>query len=126
MFLNDSGAVAGILSTLLAGNDEQVLIAYQLAFDLQDRATQAFLSEIRNLLPQPSGTKTSAMEEVDEDQSTKQSTQIPTERISQIHAILNGQTTIALQVDFLYRHNHTDTSVLKNIKVFIVVQTELS
>ncbi|GLC33568.1 hypothetical protein PLESTF_001799400 [Pleodorina starrii] len=37
-------------------------------------------------------------------------------KLSKLRDILSGKTPIALHLDFLYRHNHADLQVLKNIK----------
>lgn len=60
MFLGDYQEVANILKNLIGSdsNEEEQLIAYQIAFDLQDRAPQSFLTELRSLLPQPRPTTT--------------------------------------------------------------------
>lgn len=57
IFLNDAESAAQILEKLSRGSSDEVLIAYQIAFDLYESATQHFLSRvqecIRGVLPVP-------------------------------------------------------------------------
>lgn len=50
IFLDDAQAVAEILEKLIKGNDESVLMAYQIGFDLYESATQQFLLRIQSAL----------------------------------------------------------------------------
>jgi 26S proteasome regulatory subunit N2 len=119
-FLNDYKSVAGILRNLIAQGNDQLLVAYQLAFDLQDRAPQSFIAEVRSLLPQPKEAteRKMDMEDVDEDSADKAGSDDSdlNEKLRNLHSILSGQVSISLYVDFLYRHNNTDMTILKNIK----------
>lgn len=38
------------------------------------------------------------------------------QKIEKLKTILSGETTINLYLDFLFRNNHTDLLILKNIK----------
>ncbi|KAL5998534.1 26S proteasome non-ATPase regulatory subunit 1 A [Asimina triloba] len=54
MFLDDPKSVASILASLLqADNKDEVLLAFQIAFDLVENEHQAFLLSVRDLLPEP-------------------------------------------------------------------------
>jgi len=46
IFLDDTDTVAGILETLSQGTKDDILMAYQIAFDLYESATQQFLNNI--------------------------------------------------------------------------------
>jgi 26S proteasome regulatory subunit N2 len=48
IFLDDAEVVAGILETLSQGAPEDVLMAYQIAFDLYESATQQFVNKVLN------------------------------------------------------------------------------
>merc|ERR1711953_317908 len=48
IFLDDPVVVAEILETLSQGSSEDVLMAYQLAFDLYESATQQFVNKVLN------------------------------------------------------------------------------
>jgi hypothetical protein len=41
-------------------------------------------------------------------------------RLEKLKGILSGRTPTGLYLDFLYRHNHADLQILKNIKVSLV------
>jgi len=50
IFLDDPQAVADILEKLVKGDEENVLMAYQIGFDLYESATQQFLQRIQSAL----------------------------------------------------------------------------
>ncbi|XP_076096035.1 26S proteasome non-ATPase regulatory subunit 1-like isoform X2 [Mytilus galloprovincialis] len=50
IFLDDPQSVADILERLIKGTEENLLMAYQIAFDLYDSATQQFLLRVTNSL----------------------------------------------------------------------------
>ncbi|CAG2241659.1 PSMD1 [Mytilus edulis] len=50
IFLDDPQSVADILERLIKGTEENLLMAYQIAFDLYDSATQQFLQRVTNSL----------------------------------------------------------------------------
>eukprot|EP00761_Pharyngomonas_kirbyi_P003393 gb/GECH01003397.1/.p1 GENE.gb/GECH01003397.1/~~gb/GECH01003397.1/.p1 ORF type:complete len:957 (+),score=273.86 gb/GECH01003397.1/:1-2871(+) len=99
--LNDTSEAAKILNDLLQGNKEQTLIAFQAAFDLCDTAPQHFLRSVRENLP-----SNSTGEEEDNSEST----------IDTLKEVLTGRPLIEQNLDFLYRKNHADLLILKNIK----------
>ncbi|KAG0240325.1 proteasome regulatory particle base subunit [Actinomortierella wolfii] len=78
------------------GKEDDVLMAYQLAFDLESNATQKFRNKVANALPT---TDSNAQEKYD-----------------RIRSILSGKETIKLHLEFLYRNNKTDMLILKNTK----------
>ena len=55
IFLNDAESTAQVLEKLSRGEEEEVLTAYQIAFDLYESATQQFLGRVqecfRGVLP---------------------------------------------------------------------------
>jgi len=51
MFLDESAGVAAILDKLLACDKNDVLLAYQFAFDLFENEYQKFLLNLKDLLP---------------------------------------------------------------------------
>ena len=61
IFLDDPLAVADILDKLIHGDQDSTLMAYQIAFDLYESATQQFLARVLQALkptspaPPPSG-----------------------------------------------------------------------
>ncbi|CAO3682175.1 unnamed protein product [Umbelopsis ramanniana] len=109
--LNDPAACAHMLETLVAKNtDESLLMAYQIAFDLEDSATQDFLLKIIQDLP---ATKKTEANEMDTDDAPSDPNN---DSFSKIKTILSGEETIKLYLEFLYRKNHTDLLILKNTK----------
>lgn len=135
VLLKDVSTVANILNRLLCSGkdnaqdlssdktDDMLLIAYQLAFDLIDRAPQSFLVNVRQELPKP---VTKKIESTSEEKSTSAEATSSSEsstvedqynnRLENLHAILNGQLTTSLAVDFLYHHNHADMKIMQNIR----------
>ncbi|KAI9285712.1 armadillo-type protein [Umbelopsis sp. AD052] len=109
--LNDPAACSNMLETLVAKNtDESLLMAYQIAFDLEDSATQDFLQKVIQDLP---ATKKTDANEMDTDDAPADPNN---DSFSKIKTILSGEETIKLYLEFLYRKNHTDLLILKNTK----------
>ena len=115
----------GGASSAAANTDrDPLLIAYQIAFDLAESATQEFLETIRAQLQkssqgygnaQTSEEKTAVAEDEDmnlgeDEESTVDSC------ITRVRSILLGEESIQLYLDFLQRSNHADLSILKTIK----------
>eukprot|EP01114_Cavostelium_apophysatum_P007838 TRINITY_DN2003_c0_g1_i1.p1 TRINITY_DN2003_c0_g1~~TRINITY_DN2003_c0_g1_i1.p1 ORF type:complete len:963 (-),score=285.53 TRINITY_DN2003_c0_g1_i1:59-2947(-) len=130
IFLDDSKAVADILTTLLqSGKDDDTLVAYQIAFDLVNNGTQQFLSNVLAVLPKGSGSTSEnndqmpPLESMDVDKSAAtpaapaQSTE--SDRFGKLRSIISGETTISKNLDFLFRNNNTDLLILKNIKTAV-------
>ncbi|KAG0749056.1 hypothetical protein G6F57_002499 [Rhizopus arrhizus] len=106
--LNDSSSCAEMLKSLVEKNNE--LMAYQISFDLEENATQEFLSKVSNGLPSEP-----AVEEPKEDAMEVEQPQVDTP-FKKIKSILSGKESIRLHLEFLYRNNHTDLLILKNTK----------
>ncbi|KAG0222249.1 armadillo-type protein [Mortierella sp. GBAus27b] len=96
--LGDFQASADLLQTLVnSGSQPDLLMAYQLAFDLENNATQKYLTKVTNALPtEPS--------------------EAAAPKFQKVKSILSGKETIKLQLEFLCRNNHTDMLILKNSK----------
>ena len=125
---------------------KSLAIAYQIAFDLYDNSTQGFLKKVREELPQPPAPATQNGDNLEEDQgeNPKETDQLlqsstngeapssskddsPSEKnepmsqeaqkaFESIGTILQGTKTIELDLEFLYRNNHTDMAILNKIK----------
>ncbi|MEQ2167621.1 26S proteasome non-ATPase regulatory subunit 1, partial [Goodea atripinnis] len=101
IFLDDPQAVSDILEKLV--KEDNLLMAYQICFDLYESASQQFLSSvIQNLhtvgtpIPAvPGSTNTGTVPTADKD---------------------SGEMTIELHLQFLIRNNNTDLMILKNTK----------
>lgn len=103
IFLEDHVALSATLKKLAeSGKEEQVLLAYQIAFELCDNSTQQFLALVRNAIPAPT---------VEVNDTTS-----PASRLATLRRILTGQPTIELYLQFLYRNNRSDLNILKTIK----------
>lgn len=106
IFLEDHAALATTLQKLVeTGNEDNTLLAYQIAFELVDNATQNFLALVRNSIP-----ASAAATEASADPTSVVS------RMATLRHILTGQPTIELFLQFLYRNNHSDLNILKAIK----------
>jgi len=115
-FLDDANQTASILKKLVSINlgrvdkdDTNALIAYQIAFDLQDRAPQHFLKSIIEQLA--SSVDSSKVDNATTDDSTTYEA-----RVNKLLNILSGKATISLHVDTLNRQNRADIQILNNIK----------
>lgn len=114
---------------------DDVLLAYQIAFDLYENENQAFLLNVRNRLtsPTPLPSNTDSVTASQDDQTTSVDTGTepagdvqmsdgtatpngsahtvdPNEvahadRLAKIKGILSGETSIQLTLQFLYSHN---------------------
>ncbi|KAK3812920.1 MAG: armadillo-type protein [Benniella sp.] len=100
--LGDHQASAELLQTLVnSGAQPDLLMAYQLAFDLESNATQKYLTKVNNALPTEAPDSPAAP------------------KFQKVKSILSGKETIKLQLEFLCRNNHTDMLILKNSKTVL-------
>lgn len=96
VFLCDAEGAAVILAELLA--DGNLPLAYQIAFDLYENATQLLIGNIKSKLASSSAVS------------------IETAGYEKVCSILVGDITVALYVEFLSRNNHADILILKGTK----------
>lgn len=111
VYLNDPALASHLLATLLSLSapststttvtDENILTAYQIAFDLAETATQEFLEVVRATLK---GVETAEAAPADSPRA-------------RVISILSGEESIKLYLEFLYRNNHADLLILKGTKV---------
>eukprot|EP00742_Colponemidia_sp_Colp-10_P001792 GILJ01001916.1.p1 GENE.GILJ01001916.1~~GILJ01001916.1.p1 ORF type:complete len:980 (-),score=200.10 GILJ01001916.1:129-3032(-) len=99
-FLDDAAAVAEILTQLIQ-TPEGALMACQIAFDLDENENQQFTMEVSKRLPE---------------EKTDTGDHPQAAQLQQLRSILAGTVAIELGLEFLYRNNHTDLLVLKNVK----------
>lgn len=141
IFLDDPLAVAQVLEKLSKDSEDSTLMAYQIAFDMYESATQQFLGRVLQALrysaPIPSATQQStvtagetastpsAVAVVEEAQpaqperdieSLTEKEKIQQSRVENLSKILSGEVSIDLHLQFLIRSNHTDMLILKNTK----------
>eukprot|EP00163_Fabomonas_tropica_P002386 TRINITY_DN1180_c0_g1_i2.p1 TRINITY_DN1180_c0_g1~~TRINITY_DN1180_c0_g1_i2.p1 ORF type:complete len:1007 (-),score=358.15 TRINITY_DN1180_c0_g1_i2:243-3263(-) len=142
-YMDDAPAVAAVLKNLTESSETHVLLGYQIAFGLADSQTQHFLRAIMDNLPAPTPAPVAPPApaaaaassggdgmEVDGGQGDASKAEAaatiaaaaevaedPVKKaVRTLHSILQGEISINLYLEFLYRHNHTDLLLLKNIK----------
>ena len=114
------------------GDPKSLAIAYQTAFDLYDNSTQEFLKKVREDLPKPPAPPVENGEKMEDDnakdaketdallQDSPEKAESMSEEAQKafqsIGTILEGTKSIELDLEFLYRNNHTDMAILNKIK----------
>jgi len=144
IFLDDPEVVANILESLSQGSTEDVLMAYQIAFDLYESATQQFVNKVLNAVrktaPIPSAVmkeveakKTENDEKMDTDETASDATaavesddkkiddlsaeeKVQQNTIEKLTTILSGEKSIYCHLQFLIRNDKTDMLILKQTK----------
>lgn len=104
-FLDDANEVSAILNKLVQKDEESSLIAYQVAFDLNENQNQPFLLRIVQSLPQPASSSDPAIQLSDVDV-----------RLKRVIDILSGDTPSDLYLQFLFSQNKTDPQIINGIK----------
>ncbi|RGP71624.1 26s proteasome regulatory subunit n2 [Fusarium longipes] len=128
VYLNSDEEASRMLRHLVEkGDRSSIANAYQIAFDLYDNGTQGFLGNVLEALPAGEPAKPAVDEngEPTESESLLQNQQESPENdlpepvrkaYSNIRAILDGSKTIRLNLEFLYRNNRTDLSILNKVR----------
>ncbi|ROT36560.1 26S proteasome regulatory subunit rpn2 [Sodiomyces alkalinus F11] len=133
VYLNSDEEASRMLRQLVSSEDRNnTTIAYQIAFDLYDNGTQEFLGKIIKSLPSgdPPKPKPDAAEGTNDAQETEpllenqEPAREDAEEVSEdlarvyknIRSILVGSKTIQLNLEFLYRNNRTDLSILNKVR----------
>lgn len=131
VYLNQDEEASTMLRKLVANEDQtSTAIAYQIAFDLYDNGTQEFLAKVMKSLPKKADeaavenkenpTETDELlGEVNEDGPAPTWDDVPEAHFKvfdRIRKILDGGETIRLNLEFLYRNNHTDLSILNRVR----------
>jgi len=118
-FLDDHQRVASTLDSLVKGDDRQVLLAYQVAFDLTENQNQPFLLRVSKALPAdeappaatpPGATKPSSINSPLLDDDSYQG------RLRKLRLILSGELPTDLYLHFLYGQNKADLNILRIMK----------
>ena len=117
VYLNEPQAASQLLFSLLEaaagrGEDggEPLLVAYQIAFDLVESATQEFLTHLRGDLERRTGGGEAKAQE-----GGAPDAGLPAWS-ARIRQILTGEESIQLYRDFLKSANHADLAILKGSK----------
>jgi 26S proteasome regulatory subunit N2 len=143
VYLDQHEMASNMLKHLVERRDSKFLaIAYQISFDLYDNGTQEFLARVMEELPQsevkpadkPAGNgsihQQSDAEPSERDallanqESTTMVSRTKNRELNQeelkaynsIRSILNGTKTIELNLEFLYRTNKTDKTILNKLR----------
>jgi len=131
VYLDSDEEASTMLRTLLVNGDrDSIATAYQIAFDLYDNGTQEFLGKVLKSLPSGEQPKKPEADGSDENAAESepllqdQEEQPQEEELSEdlakayknIRSILDGSKAIQLNVEFLYRNNHTDLSILNKVR----------
>ncbi|KAL7620115.1 proteasome regulatory particle base subunit [Parahypoxylon ruwenzoriense] len=132
VYLNKDEQARTVIQHLVkAETVEATAIAYQFAFDLYDNGTQEFLGKVISGLPNidpPSAKKddhpTGESERdpllgSEAEKGVSESGGVDEKKAAiygQIRSILDGNKTIKLNLEFLYRNNHTDLSILNKVR----------
>ncbi|KAF4992255.1 hypothetical protein FGRMN_7285 [Fusarium graminum] len=129
VYLDSDDEASRMLRDLVEkGDRSSIANAYQIAFDLYDNGTQEFLGKVLASLPSPNAAKKETDEngeQANESESLLENKQeapqndLP-EKVSKVYsnirAILDGSKTIRLNLEFLYRNNRTDLSILNKVR----------
>ncbi|KAG4263962.1 26S proteasome regulatory subunit N2 [Fusarium proliferatum] len=129
VYLNSDEEASRMLRSLVEkGDRSSIANAYQIAFDLYDNGTQEFLGKVLASLPASKPVKKESDEngeQSNESESLLQNKQEDPEdelpepvskAYSNIREILDGSKTIRLNLEFLYRNNRTDLSILNKVR----------
>ena len=135
--LDDYSLAAKILQDLVSkGDSKSLLMAYQIAFDLDSSATQEFLQKVASELPDSSndsqgaevdnGVTASTSDRMEDDGPSETALSIgPTsgrsistssKNYQSIREILRGTKSIEFTLEFLFKNNHADITILNKIK----------
>ncbi|KAH0538270.1 hypothetical protein FGG08_005141 [Glutinoglossum americanum] len=134
VYLNQHSMASDILHQLVQKGDVKSLaVAYQIAFDLYDNGTQEFLAKIQENLPVAADEESTKLGDDGEEPSretdrlisdTSVGSSVRQELIPEdqkkaygsIRSILQGTKSIDLNLEFLFRNNHTDMNILTKVK----------
>ena len=103
-YLNRPGEVAKTLQKLLKGSNEETLLAFQIAFDLQETENQGFVLSIMSSL---------------ESATNNDENKLYLERLEKMKKIMKGGLDIDLTLTFLFKQCKCDLSILQKIKAAV-------
>ncbi|KAL2128707.1 hypothetical protein VTI74DRAFT_8816 [Chaetomium olivicolor] len=129
VYLDSDEEASTLLKQLVTkGDNSATTIAYQIAFDLYDNGTQEFLAKVIRSLPSGEPPKKPENQQPTEGAAESEpllgnqesSEEALPEEVAKVYrnirSILDGSKTIKLNLEFLYRNNHTDLSILNKVR----------
>ncbi|KAI0144442.1 26S proteasome regulatory subunit rpn2 [Xylariaceae sp. FL1272] len=137
VYLNKDDQARKVIRHLIEadGSSRATAVAYQFAFDLYDNGTQEFLGRViyglpksdaasgenedsSNNTPDPDSEAPTLPPSAETSARTSFDTRVDkyTEKYKNIRSILDGTTTIRLNLEFLYRNNRTDLNILNKVR----------
>jgi 26S proteasome regulatory subunit N2 len=118
LHLDEPSAVAELLTTLSKGSENEQLMSYQVAFDIEENATQDFTHKVIAALPAlPTEASSDPNEMQVDDAPLLTTTAAPgNSPLAKLHNILSGKISVKVYLEFLFRNNNTDILILKNTK----------
>ncbi|XP_063692760.1 26S proteasome non-ATPase regulatory subunit 1-like [Bolinopsis microptera] len=125
IYLNEPQTVVNILNKLVSGSEDELLMVFQICFDVYESATQHFIDEVMEGLGIKQKKEEGTAMEVESSEPVKPSEE-PVKTVAQdsaidkkraqVGSILSGEIPITLKSQFLIRKNSSDMLVLKNCK----------
>lgn len=131
VYLDSDQEASAMLKQLVAKADiSSLAIAYQIAFDLYDNGTQEFLGKVISSLPSaerkkaetvtagegPAESEPLLQEANGHEGTAEEEAEHRASAYRNIRSILDGTKAIRLSVEFLYRNNRTDLSILNKVR----------
>ncbi|KAL4147647.1 hypothetical protein PRNP1_011401 [Phytophthora ramorum] len=138
--LDNHAEVGKILDQLVRGSDRDCLIAYQVAFDLNENENQKFLLNVYNSLPspptpaaEPAADTTTTAEEGKTEAPVVATPAVPAtpppapagaradywEKLAKLKQVLSGEFLVDLKLDFLHSQSDSDPLVMKTVKTAV-------
>ncbi|KAL8002353.1 putative armadillo-like helical, 26S proteasome regulatory subunit RPN2 [Plasmopara halstedii] len=141
--LDNHEEVSKILDQLVRGSDCDGLIAFQVAFDLNENENQKFLMNVYHALPRPSApiADPAVTDSTNLNEDGKIETHIPAsailtvpatppsaptgacadywDKLEKLKRILSGEFLVDLKLDFLYSRSDSDPLIMKTIKAAV-------
>ncbi|KAJ1954541.1 proteasome regulatory particle base subunit, partial [Linderina pennispora] len=96
--LNNPSKTAEILTNLIQSGESGILSAYQIAFDLNANSSQEFTGTVNSALAQSDAAKSEAEGVL--------------AAVTKVQAILSGEESLKLNLEFLFTNNKTDMGIL--------------